>query len=103
MVTYIKTMNTKYIRTIGLFLVSALILFNLSSSVFADNPIPAISSISPVSAMGGGNAFPLTVYGANFIPGSYVRFNGIVRPTTYVSPTQLTAMVPASDIAVTGD
>ena len=34
--------------------------------------------------------------------GSVVRWNGADRPTTFVSATQLTAAIPAADIAVAG-
>jgi len=31
-----------------------------------------------------------------------VRWNGADRATTYVSPTQLTAVIPATDVATAG-
>ncbi len=67
-----------------------------------NNPIPSITSISPSSAAMGGSSFTLTVSGTNFIPSSVVRFNGLPRLTTYVSSTQLTASITASDIATAG-
>jgi uncharacterized protein (TIGR03437 family) len=66
------------------------------------NPVPAITTISPNSATTGGAAFSLTVNGSNFINGSTVRWNGNARTTTFVSATQLTAAIPASDIASAG-
>ena len=43
---------------------------------------------------------PLTVNGTGFVSGaSVVRFNGSARPTTFVNSTQLTAAIPASDLA----
>ena len=63
------------------------------------NPVPAITSLSPMSATRGSAGFTLTVNGSNFISGSTVRWNGSDRPTTFVSATQLTAMIAASDIA----
>jgi len=61
---------------------------------------PSIASLSPGTATSGGAAFTLTVNGTNFenAPSSVVRWNGNDRPTTYVSSTQLTASIPASDI-----
>jgi YVTN family beta-propeller protein len=50
----------------------------------------------------GDPAFTLTVNGTGFISGSVVRWNGSDRTTTYVSPTQITASVPAADIASAG-
>jgi uncharacterized protein (TIGR03437 family) len=66
------------------------------------NPIPAPTSLIPNSATAGGAAFTLTVNGTNFVSGSIVRWNGSNRTTTFVSSTQLTAQIPASDIAVIG-
>lgn len=67
-----------------------------------NNPVPAISSLSPVSATVGGAAFTLTVNGSNFIANSVVKWNGAALTTSYVSATQVTAQVPASDIATGG-
>jgi Domain of unknown function (DUF1929)/IPT/TIG domain len=65
----------------------------------SNNPVPVLSSITPASATAGGAAFTLTATGSNFIASSKVRWNGIDRPTTFVNATQLTAAIPASDIA----
>jgi hypothetical protein len=72
------------------------------------NP-PAITGLSPSSAMVGGPAFTLTVTGTDFFPASTVQWNpsGTAsgtnpRPTTFVSSTQLQAAISASDIAVAG-
>ena len=40
--------------------------------------------------------------GANFVSGATVRWNGSSRTTTFVSATQLTAAIPAADIAAAG-
>jgi hypothetical protein len=66
------------------------------------NPAPTISSLSPSSAGAGGPAFTLTVNGSGFVCGSTVKFNGNARTTTFISPTQLTAAILASDIANPG-
>ena len=66
------------------------------------NPVPTLSSISPSSATAGTAAFTLTVTGTNFAPSSTVKWNGGSLATTYVSSTQLTASVPAADIASVG-
>lgn len=65
-------------------------------------PVPTTTSISPTSKTLGAATFTLTVNGTNFTPGSIVRFNGLDRTTTYVSPTQLTASIPASDLTTVG-
>ena len=63
---------------------------------------PTNTSISPTSAIAGGAGFSLTVNGTNFVSGSTVNFNGNARTTTFVSATQLSAAILASDIATTG-
>ena len=67
-----------------------------------DNPVPATTSISPVSTTAGGSAFTLTVNGNSFINGSSVQWNGASRTTTYVSTNQLTTAILASDLTTTG-
>src|SRR6266700_4070512 len=66
------------------------------------NPMPSITSLSPVSATAGTAAFTLTVNGSGFINGSVVNWNGSSRTTTYVSGTQLQAGIAAGDIASAG-
>ena len=73
-----------------------------SATFVVNNPVPAITSIAPNSAMHGTPAFKLTVTGSNFVPGSLVNWNGMKLTTTFVSSTQVTASVPASDIASPG-
>ncbi|MFZ5877417.1 MAG: beta strand repeat-containing protein [Nitrospirota bacterium] len=68
-------------------------------TVLAPNPVPTTTTISPSTANVGDAAFTLTVDGADFLTGSTVQWNGLDRPTTYVSPTQLTAAIPAADLA----
>ncbi|MBI2286759.1 MAG: isopeptide-forming domain-containing fimbrial protein [Nitrosomonadales bacterium] len=70
--------------------------------VTVTNPVPTTTSISPASKNEGDGAFTLTVNGSNFVPGSVVNFAGSPRTTTYVSATQLTATIPASDLATVG-
>ena len=65
-------------------------------------PAPTLSSLSPSSAAAGGAAFQLTANGSGFQPGATVRWNGSARTTTFVSSTQLTAMISAGDIASSG-
>ncbi len=65
-----------------------------------NNPIPAITTISPTSGATGGAAFTLTVNGSNFVTGSVVRWNGSDRATAFINASQVSAQIPASDIAV---
>lgn len=64
----------------------------LSSSTTSSNTTP---SCSP-------SGFTLTVTGTNFVNASVVDWNGSARATIFVSATQLTASIPASDIASAG-
>jgi pimeloyl-ACP methyl ester carboxylesterase len=66
------------------------------------NPAPTVASLLPATATAGGAAFTLTVTGTNFVAASIVDWNGNPLPTTYVSGAQLTAAVPAADIATAG-
>jgi Tol biopolymer transport system component len=58
-----------------------------------------VNSLAPTSAIAGSPSLTLTVGGANFVAGSVVLWNGADRATTFVSATQLTAVIPAADIA----
>jgi hypothetical protein len=66
------------------------------------NPVPVLSSVSPNTAVAGGAGFTLTANGTGFVSGSTVNWNGAARATTFVSPVQLTAAIPAGDIASAG-
>jgi 6-phosphogluconolactonase len=65
-------------------------------------PVTQLSSLSPTSAVAGGPAFTLDATGQNFTSQSTVQWNGSPRTTTFVSATQLTAQITASDIATAG-
>ncbi|MDQ3776568.1 MAG: Ig-like domain-containing protein [Pseudomonadota bacterium] len=73
-----------------------------SGLVAATPPPPTLTVLSPSSATAGGSGFTLTTTGSNFVRGSVVRWNGANRTTTFVNPTQLTAGIPAADIASPG-
>jgi hypothetical protein len=66
---------------------------SLSASTSASNTTPACSA----------SGITLTVNGTNFVAGGLtVNWNGSPRPTTYVSATQLTAAISATDTAFPG-
>jgi len=67
-----------------------------------DNPVPTMTSLSPTTVIARSGAFTLTVTGTNMVAGSIVQWGGSYRATTYVSPTQVTASILASDIATAG-
>jgi len=64
------------------------------------NPVPLISQpLVPDATAPGGAGFTLTVNGTGFVSGSVVNWNDSARATTFVSNSQLTANILASDIA----
>lgn len=73
-----------------------------------NNPVPAVTSISPTSTPAGGSSFTLTVNGSNFVSTSIVQWTGpgASTPTnltpTSTSATQLMVSVPAAAIATAG-
>ena len=73
-----------------------------SGLVAATPPPPTLTALSPSSATAGGPGSTLTTTGSNFVRGSVVRWNGANRTTTFVNSTQLTAGIPAADIASPG-
>jgi FG-GAP-like repeat len=67
------------------------------------NPVPLINNpLSPTSVAPGGPGFTLTVNGTGFVTGATIKWNGTALTTSFVSASQLTAGVPASDIASAG-
>jgi hypothetical protein len=73
----------------------------LSSTAFAaENPVPLINQpLVPDAVAPGGAGFTLAVRGTGFVSGAVVNWNDSSLATTFVSHSQLTASVPASDIA----
>lgn len=68
----------------------------------SSNPAPSLNSISPSTATTGDPALTLTVNGANFFWSSTVLWNGSSLPTTFVSNTQLTAVVATTNLTTAG-
>jgi len=69
------------------------------------NPVPVLNYLSPGCAPPGSSqalAGGLTIGGQNFVASSVVRWNGSDLPTTFNGSGQLTAQVPASDLATAG-
>ena len=62
-------------------------------------PTPSISSITPSSLSAGATAQAITVMGSGFIGSSVIDVGGVAEATTYVSATELTATVPATQLA----
>ena len=66
------------------------------------NPVPAITAIDPASTPAGGSGLSLTVYGTGFFPDTSVLVNGEIRPSTYISGTELQVTLGSTDIASAG-
>lgn len=72
-------------------------------AAFTINPAPpVISGLSTNLVTAGGAAFTLAITGANFTSGVTASWGAAALATSYISPTQLTAVVPASLIATAG-
>jgi lysozyme len=61
------------------------------------NAPPMLAGVTPATVAAGGGDLSITIQGADFAAGvSTAYWNGTPLATTYVSPTQLTAIVPAA-------
>ena len=63
---------------------------------------PTLTSVSPTSVVAGSGATTITLIGTNLVSTSVAEFNGTALPTTFVSSTQETAVIPAADLAAAG-
>ena len=61
--------------------------------------IPTLTSISPSRATAGSPAVNLVLLGSNFETGATAQWNAAALATSWVNSTQLTATIPASDLA----
>jgi hypothetical protein len=64
--------------------------------------MPNITALAPNNTNSGGPAFVLTVNGTNFNSNATINWNGAAQATTHVSGGQMTATIPATDIATAG-
>ena len=71
-------------------------------NVTVGNPLPVIASLSPASLPASATPQNLTITGTGFLSNSTVTFNGIAHTLTFISSTQLTIALTASDLATTG-
>ncbi len=66
-------------------------------------PTPTITSLSPSSVLAGSGAQTLTINGTNFVSGTTtVTYNGSAKTPTFVSATQITIPLLASDVSTIG-
>ncbi len=79
---------------------------NIPHGFSAPDPLvqaPGLTRLVPDRRRVNTGDFTLTVEGSNFVDGgSVVKWNGLARTTAFVSATTLTALIPASDLALSG-
>jgi sugar lactone lactonase YvrE len=73
-----------------------------SPSATPENPVPTITSLSPISATAGAPSQTITVNGSGFISTTTVTYNGAAHTATLVSSTQLIITLSATDLAAAG-
>lgn len=97
-------MKTAQIALLGGLIAFTLACGSYSSKTSTPQPgvMPAITQLVPDSANAGAPAFNLTVNGSSFATTATINWNGTAQTTTYVSASQLTAMISASDVATAG-
>jgi IPT/TIG domain-containing protein len=64
--------------------------------------VPVIAALSPTSVTAGTPGLTLTVNGNNFNSNSVVNWNGAPQMTAHVTGNQVTAAIPAADVATAG-
>jgi subtilase family protein/fervidolysin-like protein/List-Bact-rpt repeat protein len=68
-------------------------------TVYDAYPAPSITSLDPLMVFAPAyEGLTLSVTGTDFVSASVVRWNGADRPTTVLSPTQVRAQIPESDV-----
>jgi hypothetical protein len=93
--------NTTYFYVVSAINASAESPNSAEATTPVNNPVPSISSVSPVNVAAGAG-FVLTINGTNFLPTSVVTFAGKPQPATFVSAARLTAAISATDAAAGG-
>jgi hypothetical protein len=73
-----------------------------SQTFTVNNPTASIDTISPDSKMVGDSEFTMTVSGSGFMHDSIVRVDGLEITTIFVSPNEITAVMPVSHLASAG-
>ena len=64
--------------------------------------VPNIATLAPNNGNAGDPAFVLIVNGTRFANNASVKWNGAAQPTTFVSDTQVSAMIPAPVLTTAG-
>jgi dienelactone hydrolase len=99
-----RSKNRVSLIAIYRFLASLLIVLStLTGAANAQNPVPLINQpLGPDTIAPGSAGFTLTVNGTGFASGAIVNWNGSPQATTFVTKSQLKAIILATDIAKPG-
>lgn len=68
-----------------------------SVDVVVESPRPIISSLNPIT-VGVNTAVTMRILGTGFMTSSQARLNGVNRPTTFISATEVRMAVAATDL-----
>ncbi len=71
-------------------------------SPVVNNPVPSITALAPTQQAAGSTSQALTVTGSGFINASTLTYNGAPHSASFVSGSQLSVTLTASDMAATG-
>ena len=71
-------------------------------TITISNTVPTLTSMSPMHILTTASSLTLSLQGTNYNTASVVNWGSTALATTYVSPTQLTAVVPTSLYASAG-
>jgi len=63
---------------------------------------PTITELLPDNVNSGSGDFVLTVNGTHYNSNAAINWNGVAQATTFVTPSQLTATIPATAVANSG-
>lgn len=67
-----------------------------------ENPVPALSAISPAFSVANLPPFTLTATGSGFTLESQIIFNGEIMQTFYVSPAEIACLIGPQDTNISG-
>ena len=73
-----------------------------SASFSVNNLAPALASVTPSTVAVGSPSTQIELDGSNFLPASTVTFNSTLITSTYVSPTEIVATLPAASLSMAG-
>ncbi len=74
---------------------------SVAETFTVNNPVPTVTTLAQIHGAGG-TGFTLTVDGTNFVATSVVNFGTKAEPTTFVSASQVTAAIAATDVSTAG-